>query len=136
MRVFKNKWFARFARQEAIEDTALCESVANAEKGLIDADLGGGVIKQRIARPNEGKSGGFRSIVLFRSGDKAFFVYGFRKSSRDNIRKDELKGFKELAEVMLGYDKSALTKALKSGAIVEVKCDEQEISKRRHRSDP
>ncbi|MFQ5785977.1 MAG: type II toxin-antitoxin system RelE/ParE family toxin [Alphaproteobacteria bacterium] len=124
MRIFKNKWFVRFARQQGIEDTALCEAIVDTEKGVIDADLGGGVIKQRIARPNEGKSGGFRSIVLFRSGDKAFFVYGFSKSARGNIRKDELKGFKELADLVLGYDKAALTKALKSGAIVEVKCDE------------
>ncbi len=73
LRVFKNKWFLRFARQQGIEDEALCEAVARAEKRLIDADLGGGVIKQRIARLSEGKSGGFRSIVLFRSSAKAFF---------------------------------------------------------------
>ena len=124
MRIFKNKWFVRFTQQQRIEDTVLCDAIANAEKGLLDADLGGGVIKQRIARPNEGKSGGLRSIVLFRYGDKAFFVYGFSKSARGNIRKDELKGFKELADVMLDYDKAALTKALKSGAIVEVNCNE------------
>ena len=118
----------RFARQQGIEDTSLCDAIANADRGLIDVDLGGGVIKQRIARPNEGKSGGFRSIVLFRSGDKSFFVYGFLKSARGNIREDELKGFKELASVMLGYDKSVLTKALRSGAIVEVKCNEQDVS--------
>jgi hypothetical protein len=127
LRVFKNKWFLRFARRQGIEDEALCEAVARAEKRLIDADLGGGVIKQRIARRSEGKSGGFRSIVLFRSGAKAFFVYGFPKSARDNIRADELKGFKELADEMLGYDDSALGKALKSGAIVEVQCDEQDV---------
>ena len=114
----------RFTRQQGIEDTSLCNAIVNAEKGLIDGDLGGGVIKQRIARPNEGKSGGFRSIVLFRRGDKAFFVYGFPKSARSNLQKDELKGFRELADVMLGYDKTALTKALKSGAIVEVTCHE------------
>ena len=129
MRVFKNRWFVRFARQQGIEDTSLCAAIANADRGLIDADLGGGVIKQRIARPNEGTSGGFRSIVLFRSSDKSFFVYGFSKNARENIRKDELKGFKRLAGVMLGYDKAALTKALKSSAIVEVICNEQDISK-------
>ena len=128
LRVFKTKWFVRFARQQGIKDAALCEAIANAEKGLIDADLGGGVIKQRIARRHEGKSGGFRSIVLFRSGDKVFFVYGFAKNARSNIRKDELAGFRELADFMLSYDQSALKKALGSGAIVEVKCDEQDLS--------
>ncbi len=102
----------------------MCVAVANAEEGLIDADLGSGVIKQRIARENEGKSGGFRSIVLFRSGDKAFFVYGFLKSAQGNIRKGELKGFRKLSNEMLGYDKTAIDKALNSGAIVEVKCNE------------
>ncbi|OGT78255.1 MAG: addiction module toxin RelE [Gammaproteobacteria bacterium RIFCSPLOWO2_02_FULL_56_15] len=127
-RVFKNKWFVRFARQEGIEDAALCEAISRAEKGLIDTDLGGGVIKQRIARPNEGKSGGFRLIVLFRSREIAFFVYGFSKNERDNIRYDELRVFKTLADQIYDYDRAALANALKCGAIVEVKCGE-EVSK-------
>lgn len=129
LRIFKTKWFARFARQQRIEDRALCDAIERAEKGQIDADLGGGVIKQRIARPKEGRSGGYRSIVLFRSSDRAFFVYGFPKSARDNIRRDEMKGFKALADEMLSYDDAALAKALKSGAVLEVECDEQDVSK-------
>ena len=128
-RIFKNKWFFRFARKEGINDPDLCEAIRNAEQGLIDTDLGGGVIKQRIARAKEGKSGGYRSIILFRSGDRAFFVYGFTKSKRDNINQDELAGFKALADIMLGYDDATLTRSLNSGAIVEVKCDEKTISK-------
>ncbi len=128
MRVFKTKWFARFARRQGIEDAELCAAVARAEKGLIDADLGGGVIKQRIARPGEGRSGGFRSIVLFRSGDKAFFVYGFAKGARGNVRRDELTGFRELADQMFGYDDAALAKALRGSAIVEVQGDDQDLS--------
>lgn len=85
MRIFKNKWFVRFARKERITDAKMSEAVENAEKGLIDADYGGGVIKQRIARPGAGKSGGYRSIILFRKGKLAFFVYGFAKNEQDNI---------------------------------------------------
>lgn len=107
----------------------MCDAIANADRGLIDADLGGGVIKLRIARPNAGKSGGFRSIVLFRSGVRAVFVYGFPKSARGNIPKNDLEGFRELADVMLDYDEAALAKALKSGAIVRVNHDEQDVSK-------
>lgn len=125
VRIFKTKWFARFGRQQGIDDPALCDAVDRAERGLIDADLGGDVIKQRIARPNEGKSGGFRSIVLFRSGDKAFFAYGFPKKARDNIRDDELKGFRELAAEMLAFDDTALKTALAANAIIEVKCDDR-----------
>jgi hypothetical protein len=86
MRVFKTGPFARFAKHEGIADQELCEAVRRAEKGSIDADLGGAVIKQRLARQGQGRSGGWRSIVLFRRGDRAFFVYGFAKSDRDNIR--------------------------------------------------
>ena len=127
--IFKNKWFSRFARKEGIIDTDLCAAISNVEKGLIEADLGGGVVKQRIARINEGKSGGYRSIILFRAGDKAFFVYGFAKSKRDNINQDELAGFKALADEMLGYDDATLVRSLKSGAIIEVKCGEKTVSK-------
>ncbi len=57
MRVFKNAWFERFARKQRIPDEALLEAVARAERGQIDADLGGGVIKQRVARRGQGRSG-------------------------------------------------------------------------------
>ena len=90
MQTFKTKAFARFANREELEDVALCEAVRRARESLIDADLGGGVIKQRIARKGGGRSGGFRAIVLFRRAELAFFVYGFAKSDRANLRRDEL----------------------------------------------
>ena len=96
------------------------EAIQRAGKGLIDADLGGGVIKQRIARKGQGKSGGFRSIVLFRRGRLAFFVYGFAKSGRQNLRRDELMAFRALADEMLVLDRSALDAALANGTIIEV----------------
>ena len=123
MRIFKTKPFTRFANQAAINDEDLCEAVRSAENGLIDANLGGGVIKQRIARKGQGKSGGFRSIVLFRQGERSFFVYGFSKSSRDNIRKDELKAFRALASEMLGMSDSDLKSALGNQTIKEIFCD-------------
>jgi len=86
VRIFKSRWFQRFARKEGIADAVLREAVARAEKGQIDADLGGEVIKQRIARPGQGKSKGYRTIILFRRGAKAFFVYGFAKSQRGEHR--------------------------------------------------
>jgi len=122
MRVFKTRPFVRFAEREDISDKALCEAVGRAEAGRADADLGGGVIKQRIARPGQGKSGGFRSIVLFRRGTKAFFVYGFAMSDRDNIRIDELKAFRKLAEQMLGLSDDAIAAAIRNGTITEIMC--------------
>ncbi|MXY79342.1 MAG: type II toxin-antitoxin system RelE/ParE family toxin [Chloroflexi bacterium] len=128
MQTFKTKAFARFAAREGLEDTALCEAIRRARGGLIDADLGGGVIKQRIARKGSGRSGGFRMIVLFRRGAlAAFFVYGFAKSDRENLRRDELETYRLLADRYLALDEKGLTAAQAAGAIVEVKCDDQTI---------
>ncbi|MXW63643.1 MAG: type II toxin-antitoxin system RelE/ParE family toxin [Bacteroidetes bacterium SB0662_bin_6] len=124
MRIFRNKSFSRFARQKRIDDAALCEAVRRAEAGLIDADLGGNVIKQRIPRQNQGASKGFRSIVLFKKGEKAFFVYGFAKSGQDNIRQDELKAFRELAKELFALEDSELLKIMANKTITEVICDE------------
>lgn len=121
MRVFKNTWFQRFARRERIDDKTLREAVTRAEKGLIDADLGGGVIKQRIAKPGRGKSGGYRTIVIFKQGEKAFFVYGFAKSKRDNIEKDEEAIFKKAARELLALSDIQLAQLIESTALTEVK---------------
>lgn len=123
MRVFKTKPFVRFTDGERIDDAALLEAVDRAASGLVDADLGGGVIKQRIARPGQGRSGGFRSIVLFRRGDRAIFAYGFAKNARDNIRRDELRAFRRLAEQMFALTDKDLSKAMANGTIVEVEYD-------------
>ena len=122
MRVYKTKPFARFATHEGIHDDELCDAVHRAERGLIDADLGGGLIKQRLARERQGRSGGFRSIILFRRGDKAFFAYGFAKSDRENIRRDELVAFRKLADAMFAYDDVALAAATRNGTITEIIC--------------
>ncbi len=124
MRIFKNKAFSRFARKADLDDEALCQAIDAAERGLVDADLGGGVIKQRIARRGQGKSGGFRVVILFKTGDRAFFVYGFAKNERDNIDDDELAAMRMLATEMLGYDGKAIETALAAGALSEVTCDE------------
>ena len=105
-------------------DLALREAIGNAERGLIDADLGGGVIKQRIARAGGGKSGGFRTIILFRAGARAFFVHGFAKSGQDNIRDDELAAFRMLAAELLNYDDAALARVVAAGHLTEVMGDD------------
>ena len=123
MRVFKNAWFGRFARKENISAQVLWDAVDCAEKGLVDADLGGGVIKQRIARPGESKSKGYRSIVLYRKGDKAFFVYGFPKSDLGNIRDDEQEQFKKAAKSILALSDEQIRQLIESGQFEEVKKD-------------
>jgi len=124
MRVFKTKQFARFLVQEGISEVLLCEAVNRAITGLIDADLGGSVIKQRIAREGQGRSNGYRSIVLFRRDDRAIFAYGFAKNARQNIGQSELKAFRKLAEVMLAFEGKELQAAINNGTITEVMCHE------------
>ncbi len=128
MRIFKAKPFTRFANKAGIADAALCEAVRDAERGRIAANLGGGVIKQRIARPGEGKSGGFRALIVFRAGARAFFVHAFAKNERENIRKDELVVLKKLGDELLGYDDHKIARVIASGTLVEVRCDEETIS--------
>ncbi len=107
----------------AARESGTARFARRAAEGLADADLGGGVIKQRIARPGRGKSGGVRAILLLRRGELAFFVHGFAKSDRENLRRDELRALRALADEMLGLDGPGLKAMLKNGTIGEVDCD-------------
>ena len=123
MRLFKTKWFIRYARQERLEDRSLCDAIERAERGLVDADLGGGIIKQRVARTGQGRSGGYRLLIAYRSGKRAVFLYGFAKSERDNIEADELETLKEIGAAWLEAKKERLDNAIKEGILMEVSYD-------------
>jgi hypothetical protein len=122
--IYKNTWFQRFARREKISDETLVDAIERAEKGIIDADLGGNVIKQRIARQGQGKSGGYRTIIVFKQEDKAFFVYGFAKSERENIDKNEIDVFKQSAKELLALSDQHLQELIENGRLTEVKSNE------------
>jgi hypothetical protein len=121
MRIFKNGWFRRYAEREDISDAALIEAVVRAREGLIDANLGGGLIKQRIARPGQGRSGGFRSVIVYRQGEVAFFVFGFAKNSVDNLNVVELREFRKMASHLLALDDSQIDALMRCGQMEEVK---------------
>ena len=120
MRIFNNKWFTRFTRKEDISEESLHEAVRQIEAGSFDADLGAGVFKQRIARPGEGSSGGYRVILCFKARERTFFVYGFPKSAKDNIASDETKEFKKLAKILLNLTDQQLESLLKNGDFTEL----------------
>ena len=126
MRVFKIRWFARFARRERIDDKSLSEAIARAARGLIDADLGGGLIKQRVARQGRGRSGGYRMIVAYRVEERAVFLYGFAKNERDNIEADELEDLRLVARGWLEAAPEQIAAALADGAIEDMRDDEKD----------
>jgi len=128
VRIFKNACFVRFARDQKISDDALREAVQRADSGQVDADLGGGVVKQRVARPGHGRSKGYRTIILLRKSHRAVFVYGFSKSDRANIREDEIEQFKKMAGHVLSLSDNQLSTLIGKGQLEEVKSSDEEVS--------
>jgi hypothetical protein len=120
VRVFKNTWFTRFAAKEGIQDSELRDMVNRLEAGQVDVDLGGGVYKVRVSRPGEGKSGGFRIIVFFKSGERTFYVYGFAKSAQGNINERQLRNFKTAARKTLSYTDRQLDELVKTRWFIEI----------------
>jgi hypothetical protein len=126
MQIFMTRWFARFARHEHIVEASLIEAIQRAERGLIDADLGGGLIKLRIARKGQGRSGGYRVMIAYHAGNKAFFLHGFAKSNRDNIGEDELIALKKFGMRLLTADVETLNRMFEDGSLKEVDNDQEE----------
>ncbi|MGA3101707.1 MAG: type II toxin-antitoxin system RelE/ParE family toxin [Terracidiphilus sp.] len=125
MRVFKTKWFARFARNEGIADKSLREAIERAEQGLIDADLGGGLIKQRVARRGQGRSGGYRVILAYQAKDRAVFLFGFAKNERENISADELVFLREVAKNWLAAGNLTIQRETEAGNLQEIEDGEE-----------
>ena len=126
VRVYKLKAFARFQRREGITDVGLAKAVRSAEEGLVDADLGGGLIKQRVARAGQGKSGGYRTVLAFRRGERSVFIYGFSKNERANIDDDELDALRDIARTYLELDVKKIEAAIAAGELLEVGYGEKE----------
>lgn len=119
MRAFKTKGFGKWATQEGVTDEALWTAVEELVQGNADA-LGGHVYKKRVALPGRGKRGGARTLLAFKQDENAFFLYGFAKNQRANIKTDELRALKLLAKELLGYSEQGINKAIKTGALIEV----------------
>ena len=121
MRVFKNKMFFKWAKSEGLTDTVLRKAAIEIDAGLVDAILGGGLVKKRVAKKGGGKRDGFRTIVVFQKGHRTFFVYGFAKNQRDNINEKEEHALKKLAENLLETPESRLKEMIVNGDLYEVK---------------
>ena len=126
MAVYKTRWFERWARKQGLTTPSLCAAVREMKAGLYEADLGGGLLKKRIARPGQGKRGGFRTLVATNKGNCWVFLFGFPKNERSNIYKDEEEALKKLASHLLSLTTQAIGKAQRDGELMEVDCDAQD----------
>ena len=119
-KVFRSRPFSRWMRRAGLTDEALLRAVSEMEQGLVDADLGGGVFKKRVALPGRGKRAGARTIVATRMKECWFFLYGFEKNERANISGAELKALQEYAKDLLGLDAAQLAAVVSAGEMTEV----------------
>lgn len=123
MRIFKTKEFARFARREGIEDRALQEAIDRAERGIIDAEIGDGLIKQRVRRPGQGRRGSFRTVIVWRARELSFFVFGFAKKDKADLTSREYEAYRKLAALLLLHTDETLKRAIDAKELLELTRD-------------
>ena len=126
-RIYKNRWFAKFAAREGISDATLVAAIDQANLGLIDADLGSGLIKQRVAREGGGKSGGYRTLVFFRHEERAIFAFAFAKSGKANLNAVELRAYRQAAKIVLALTQAQIESEVRAERLFEVKDDAQDL---------
>lgn len=119
-RIFKTRHFTRWMRKTELTDRSLCKAVVEMSQGLIDADLGGGILKKRIGLAGRGKRGGTRTLVATNRGNRWFFVFGFEKNDRPNIADDELEALQDLAGQLLARTGRQLDEAVVDGSLQEI----------------
>jgi hypothetical protein len=125
-RIFKTRHFSRWMRKTELSDRMLRVAVAEMVQGLIDADLGGRVVKKRVGLAGRGKRGGARTLVATNKGNRWFFVFGFEKNERANIGDDELEALQEIAEQLLARTGRQLDEAVKDGSLLEIGDDNKD----------
>lgn len=118
--MFKTKWFVRYAMKAQIDDDSLKEAIERAEKGLVDAELGGHVVKLRIARKGHGRSSGYRTLIAYQKNKRAIFLFGFAKNERENINDDELASLKEMSAAWLKTGDQELNRSVSNGLLQEI----------------
>jgi hypothetical protein len=130
VRILKDLEFSYWAAQYGVTDAMLCGAAIEIEAGLIDARLGGFLIKKRLAAPGRGKRGGFRTILGHREGDRLIFVHGFAKNETDNITRKEREALRKLCDIYMLADDRTLAKMIALNQILEIECHEQDFNQR------
>jgi len=124
LNAYKNKEFHKWAKKEGLDDAQLLKALDEIERGLVEADLGGNIFKKRVSL-GQGKSGGARTLLAYRKGDRAFFIYGFAKNARANIKENELRSLKVYAKLLFGYGEKELKKATEEKALIQVEASDE-----------
>jgi hypothetical protein len=125
--IYKNRWFAKSANREGISDATLVAAIDRANRGLVDADLGGGLIKQRVAREGGGKSGGYRTLVFFRHEEMAIFAFGFATNDKANLSAEELRTYKRAAKIVFALTQAQIDTEVREERLFEVIDDAQDL---------
>jgi hypothetical protein len=120
MKVFKNTAFHDCPKKLDISDKVLSEAIKEINLGRYDANLGGNVYKKRIPLGNKGKSSGARTILAFKTDEKAFFIYGFAKNKKEDVDEKELQGLKKLARIYLNLTDEELARATLRGELIKL----------------
>lgn len=123
MKIFKYRTFEKWAKKQGVSDDDLKKAIIEIENGLINANLGGNVYKKRLGKSGQGKRGAFRTILLIKLGDKVIFAHGFSKGEQGNITKNELEGFKIMAEAFLNLSNAQINTLIDNKNLIEVSND-------------
>lgn len=126
IKALKNRQFARWAKGEQLTDQALCIAIRELERGLVDAKLGGPLLKKRISKGHRGKSGGLRTIIAYRQEHRLVFLFGFAKREKANIDQTEKQALLKLGNVYMAMSENDLSEAIRTGKLLEVACDDEE----------
>ena len=119
-RVFKTRHFSRWMGKTELTDSSLCAAVLEMTKGLIDADLGGGVVKKRMGLAGRGKRGGARTLLATNKGNRWFFLFGFEKNDRANISAEEKEALQSIAQDLLARTGKELDAQVEDGTLQEI----------------
>lgn len=126
MRIFVTKAFRRFHTKELIKEAALCEAIARAERGLVDADLGTGLIKQRVARKGQGRSSGYRTLIAYRTATRSVFIFGFAKNSQANISAADERDLADYGAPLLSLDDDGIEAMITADELKEIACHDED----------
>lgn len=126
MQILKTRWFARFARHEGLSERSLREAIERAEQGLVDANLGSGLIKQRVARKGQGRSGSYRTIIAYRQGKRALFIFGLAKNDRENFTENELEAARAIGKIWIPASIELIELGVQDGQLTEVQYERED----------